>query len=256
MTQGYVRGAALSDRGLKLAAAADAGVYLAIDNLRRSDNGETLVPLPLDGTPRSVSFDGFNLTVSVQDTGGRIDLNTARPALLAALLQGVGAEPDVAAQVADEIADWRDPDGNPTGRGGETRAYVEAQRTYGPKNGPFVSTSEIVQVLHFEPRWLGRIEPFVTVHSGLTGIDPTRTKPELMALLGAGSQSDVATSDPALRSYFTSASGRSFVVRSEATRDSSVFVREAVVRFNPAGTPAMDILDWRRARADTPASVR
>ncbi len=67
----------------KAEALAEAGVYLAILALLDPDPAQR--PRP-DGTPWKVAFGGAEITVSVQDEGGKIDLNHAPDELLRGLL--------------------------------------------------------------------------------------------------------------------------------------------------------------------------
>jgi len=246
----YAVDVTLNERNARLEAAADAGLFLTIDALMRDDARRSRSTVAADGSVQTSAFDGAVLHISVQDVGGRIDLNTARPELLTALFEGLGAPTKTATRISDQILDWRDADHRPTGSGGEGTAYEAAGLDFGPKNAPFASLREIAQIIDFEVRWLPALEELTTVHSGLAGIDPGRASPTLLALLG---YSDTASlnelSEQGNRLFFTSSNGGAFIIRSQASLDRSVFMRQAVIRLNPTGAPPYDVLEWRRGRA-------
>lgn len=89
-----------------------------------------------------------------QDEGGLVDLNSASPALLAALMQDVGAPPDKAAAIL-------------AARGPDTAPAL------------FYSTLDLARVPGIDAALLHRLLPLVTVQSGQTGIDP-KTAPAIL----------------------------------------------------------------------------
>ncbi|MEZ6000428.1 general secretion pathway protein GspK [Hyphomonas sp.] len=244
VSSAYVQAVSVRNQAVKLSAAADAGLFMAIDELLQRDS---INPAPHDGTPKPAVFDDIPLIISVQDTAGLVDMNAARPALLAALFEGLGASSQEASQLADEIIDWRDPDRRPTGTGGEAQAYSAAGLSYGPKNNQFVSLNELGQIIHFPAPWITRLDSVATIHSGLTGIDPTKASPELLELLNMSQNANLQSEpDQQTRPYLAASSTRVFRIRSQATSNGAVFVRDATVRINPGGFPAFDMLEWGR----------
>lgn len=147
-----------------------------------------------DGRPYRWSFDGAEVELRILDESGKVDINQADPALLAALLRTLGAEPSAAQQLAGAIADWRDPDSLlQPGGGAEDPAYAAAGRAHGAKDAPFESVSELHQVLGMAPELFARLAPHLTVYSGLSrpnaqfapapvlasmGLDATRAGPQ------------------------------------------------------------------------------
>ncbi len=97
----------------KAEALAEAGVYLAILALLDPDPAQRP---RADGTPFEVAFGGAEITVSVQDEGGKIDLNQAPDELLRGLLLA---------------AAWTGPDGEAARLGAdEADALVDAIRDF------------------------------------------------------------------------------------------------------------------------------
>lgn len=247
ISSAYVKDAGVQDRSVRLSAAADAGLYMAVDELLKR---EVLNPSPHDGTPTQASFSGIPLVISVQDTAGLVDLNTARPELLAALFEGLGASKAEASRLADEVVDWRDADQRPTGAGGEAPAYAAAGLPYGPKNSSFVSLNEASQLIHFPAPWLAQLDSVATLHSGLTGVDPTKISSRLANLLQLNPEANLqAEIDQQKRPYLAASSGRVFRIRSQAALHDAIFVRDATVQVNPGGFPAFEVLAWRQGQA-------
>jgi general secretion pathway protein K len=75
---------------------------------------------------------------------------------------------------------WRTP---PQGADRETAQYLASGLSYAPRGGPFAHVDELLLV-HGLPRELGeRALPFVTVFSGLSGVNVLEAAPEVIAAL-------------------------------------------------------------------------
>lgn len=164
-------------------ALADGGVMLAIYNLLDPDRQDAW---RADGTIHRIDMETGQISVQVVDEGGKIDLNADTRPLLAAVLQNLGLpEPDAMA-LADAIADFRDPDDIPGPRGAERADYRRAGTVSLPPNRPFASVAELLDVMGMTTEVFTRIEPFVTVHSGVETINPMTAPGDLLlALTGA-----------------------------------------------------------------------
>lgn len=112
----------------------------------------------------------------------RIDLNMAPPELLAGLFTALGAQPDFAAFYAGRIVAWRTPiaAGAPDN---ESADYRTAGLRYGPRHGPFPHPAELALVRGIPAALVERAMPFVTVYSGLAGVNPMIAAPEVVAAL-------------------------------------------------------------------------
>lgn len=91
----------------------------------------------------SVLHDGRSFTVTVSFDDGRININRAGPDLLSALFAAQGLREEAADRLADQIVDWRDPDGNARPLGAEAAAYTALDRGGAPRNGPFERVGEL-----------------------------------------------------------------------------------------------------------------
>lgn len=257
----------------KAEALAEAGVYGAILALLRPESGGRLSPemaefLGLrpeseevlrpqserswraDGTVYAWPFRGGDVRVSIQDEGGKIDLNHAPGELLRGLFQSVGLDDDAAAAMADAVADFRD--GNDLRRlnGAEDDDYRRAGLPYEAKDRPFEAVEELQRVMGMTRELYRQVAPSLTVYSESAKIDPmTAPREVLLAVPGA----DPAEVDAFLatraamegpigrealplltgtRGYFSVSNRLVHTVRAEAhTVGGAVFVREAVVRL-------------------------
>ena len=105
------------------------------------------------------------MVIRIEDESGKIDLNRADLATLESMLVSTGLPTDEAQHLAAAIADYRDPDDIKTPGGAEAFDYEAAGLRHGPKNGPFDSPEEVMQVLGMTPAILRAILPLITVHS-------------------------------------------------------------------------------------------
>ena len=164
-------------------ALADAGVHLAILALLDPDPAKRP---RADGTPFQVMFGGAEITVSVQDEGGKIDLNRAPDELLRGLFVSLGVEAAEADALVDAIADFRDADDLLRLNGAEDRDYEDAGLPWGAKDAPFEAVEELRQVIGMTAELYRLVAPALTVYSRRRGIDPdSAPRAVLLALPGA-----------------------------------------------------------------------
>ncbi len=124
------------------------------------------------------------VALTVRDEASRIDLNKAKPELLAGIFRVAGVEDKDAAAYAARIVDWRDEDDKPSPNGGAERgAYRSAGRVDGPRNGPFLHVSELALVLGIPPRVAAAVAPYMTVSSGREQINPMIADPPVLLAL-------------------------------------------------------------------------
>lgn len=173
-----VFGAANLVERVRLDATADAGLALATRALVDTNRREAW---PVDGRPVEMSIDGAAAKVSVTDVAGLIDLNTAPVELLGRLLVGAGLDPPATALALAAIRDWTDADDRAALGGDERSAYRRAGLAYGPRNAAMESPSELRMVAGFPAALYPRILPFITVNSGLAGIDGAVAPAEVLA---------------------------------------------------------------------------
>jgi general secretion pathway protein K len=198
--------------------------------------------------------------IVVEDEGGKLDLNAAPPKLLARLLNGFGATPDQAENLAAAIADFGSTATDAVLEDAERREYAQAGRPYGPKKALFETALELDQVVGMPHQLFRRVLPYVTVYSRRPGIDPEQASPALLAALAgedgdkvrALMQGDTRAIDLASLAgqlplgTVAPRSGRSFLIHVEILMPGkSVFVREAIVELVEGQRPIV-LREWRR----------
>ncbi|HEY0180742.1 MAG TPA: type II secretion system minor pseudopilin GspK, partial [Dokdonella sp.] len=77
-----------------------------------------------------------------------------------------GLSLDQAQALAAAVMDWRDADDDASPNGAEIAEYKAAGLSYGPKNAPFDTVSELQQVLGMNYALYERLEPTLTIYSG------------------------------------------------------------------------------------------
>lgn len=143
--------------------AAEAGLNLAVYALRKHDPAQRWIA---DGRPYTFMFGEAEIEVQITDDSGKIDINVAQVEILERLFVSSGVDEDTAIRLAAAVEDWRDPDDLTTLHGAEQPEYAAAGLSYGPSNEPFITVSELQQVLGMTYDIYERIEPGLTIYSG------------------------------------------------------------------------------------------
>lgn len=245
----------------KAEAVADAGAHLAVLWLAAAQQDPAVAPrLPVDGTPRFCSLPGRGMVaLSVQDEGGRVNLNLAQERTLAVLFAGLGADPEQATRMADLIADYRDADEVRRPSGAEKPEYAAAGRTLGPRNAPFDTVAELHQVLGVDHALVAAAIPYLTVHSTSAGLDPQTVSPALAAVIrhGASVMSGRIVIDDAIAAALPKemqarSRRRDFRITSFGHAEGgAMFVREAAVELGAGGLPTFKA--WLAGGTSPPA---
>jgi general secretion pathway protein K len=182
------------------------------------------------------------VAVRIQDQAGLVDLNTASPQLITAMLSGLNASSSEARNLAAEFQDYRDADNQGADGGLELTTYD--RKSFGPKNAPFAVVEEVDQLPHVTDEMTAQLIPLVTVHSQQTGFDPTRAPQPLIDLLGAKDRQDAE-----LTNFSSSTPSKIFgidvLVKS---KQNSAFYRKAIVELILQPDRPFVILDWQRGR--------
>ncbi|MEO7431336.1 MAG: hypothetical protein ABIR62_04820 [Dokdonella sp.] len=168
--------------------AAEAGLNLAVFELRKSDPVQQWIG---DGRPYVFNYGDAKIEVRITDDSGKIDINAADAIRLTSLFMTRGLELDQAEAIAAAVIDWRDPDDDAQPNGAEISEYKGAGLSYGPKNAPFDTVSELQQVLGMNYALFSALEPSLTIYSGRT--DPNAayaSTPE--ALMATGCEREQA----------------------------------------------------------------
>lgn len=218
---------------------AKAGVTLGLlDLLARSTNAATSRRFNQDENAVICTLAGSTVVISVADEGGKIDLNTAAPALLATALNRLAPDRQAGSLVMKSILELRE-------------AAAEAQRARGialPDAVAFRTIFEFGQVPGVDQRLFRAMLPLVTAHSGSAGFDAELAP---LALLSALIPDGPATSRAAAGgrlppSYLAASPGKAFVVSSEVlTALGSRYSQEAVVEVSADLQDGYAIREWR-----------
>ncbi len=268
VARSHIKLAAAAGASARAEALADAGAHIVIlDLVAARESGPGSRRFALDATPFVCSAGGGTLSLAVQDEAGRVDINIAGPVLIRALVLGLGVSAGEAA--VDAILDYRDEDDARRISGAERAEYLAAGRLHGPRNGPFLAVEDLASVLGLTQADTDRMRPFVTVHSGLSGIDAGAAPRVLVDALARGLEggggeslldSDTglgagelsATLPPQLRA---ASMRRAFSIRAQArVAGGATFVREAVVELATAGATAFQLRRWHRGSATIPVA--
>jgi general secretion pathway protein K len=170
----------------KAEALADAAVYRAIIGVSEPLESDKWLA---NGTAYELSFPGGEVTVTIQDEVGKIDLNEGQDSLLQGLFTLAGVESIVSWGLVDSIVDFRDTDDLTEAKGAEDKDYEAAGLPHGAKDAPFESVEELRQVMGMTYDIYEKVAPLLTVHSKRPGFNPNYAPREvLLALPGVGDE--------------------------------------------------------------------
>lgn len=175
--------------GARFRALSEAAISLTVLNLL-STPLETVpdeaVWVP-DGLPRTLIFDGSELTVTLYNEASRLDLNTATREQLATLIelaQGeAGFDETQRDALADAILDWRDADDLTQLNGAEDGDYEAAGLPYGARDEPFQSVDELQQVLGMPRALFERLAPDLSVDNETGQVDQQFASAHVLAAM-------------------------------------------------------------------------
>jgi general secretion pathway protein K len=177
----------------------------------------------------------------VQDQGGLVDLNTANPDLMLALLSGLTRNPARARNIYAEIQDFKDPDQLLSSGGQEPTQY--AGKSYGPKDAPFETPFELDQIPSLSDDEFQALQTLVTVQSQQSGLDLAMAPKELDVLLKAG-----LTSGVDVQQFNIPSPARIYAIDAIAKRKGGgTFARRTVINLLRQPEKPFAILEWRRA---------
>lgn len=161
--------------------AAEAGLNLAVFELRKADPNMRWVG---DGRPYTFGYGEAEIEIRIRDDSGKIDINAPNPERLSGLFAARGLELEQAEALAAAIVDWTDGDDLAQPNGAEIDDYKALGLSYGPKNAPFDTVSELQQVLGMNYDLYSKIEPSLTIYSGRS--DPNLGFANEETLIAAG----------------------------------------------------------------------
>lgn len=230
-------------------AAADAGVYWAVGELLRPPETRQIVA---DGAIYELGFAGSRLHIAVRDEAGKVDLNAAPAALIAAAMAAAGADIRTAQRIAENIVERRNGVARrqPRGAARRDRGSLEALR-----GGSFRLVEELRAVQGVTPALYEAAAPFLTVYSGMGGVDPSIAPLALLRALSgleardgeiesrasAGRPPGAAAADRLLKR--TSAAVH-MIEASATTAAGARFTRRAIVQLSAQPQSPYRFLQW------------
>lgn len=127
---------------------------------------------------------GARALVRAHDVGVALNLNRAGEEELRRLFVALRVDAGAADRLAQAIADWRDPDDLHRLRGAERDAYLAAGAAALPRNAPFQTLAELLDVRGMTPELYDRVRPHLTLlGSGQINVN-LADRPVLLALPG------------------------------------------------------------------------
>lgn len=236
----------------KSRAAVEAGINLAILDLLSAADERFW---GLDGTTREVGIDNRRIRVAIRDASGFLDLNTADPTLLKALLDALDVEDDRRDRIVAAILDWRDADDATRLNGAEAADYATAGLDWTPANGPFSGVEELRYVLGMSDTLFDEMAPFVTVYSDRAGLNIEFAAPLLIEAV-AGRTVELGAGGGRAGSGAAAGTGTYHLYASSKDATGSGASAEAVVRIVENHAMPYAMLAWRdRMRVDFPESA-
>lgn len=231
--------------GAKAEALAEAGINLAIWNIKQVDREERWSH---DGAPYKVEMPNGTAIVRIQDEDGRIDANFATRELLESLLVSVGVRSHDSAIFSDRIISAREPySSRATLSDSDNFDGTDVDSPEHQRQVAFTDVAQLQSMLELEEETYQRLREAMTVFSGRSGFDPSRApKESLLALPGASYEwvSDYLesrnenASPPVLpeasRAFARRSRSKIFLIRVRGeTKTGSKATREVVVDIRP-----------------------
>lgn len=173
---------------LRAAAAADAGIALALSKLLATDRAERW---SIDGRTRHLTFNAARLRIRVEDEWGKVPVSQLEERQVTRLLEAAGLTGERLLIARDSLLDWTDADDTRRPFGAEAPDYAAAGLR--PANGALASIDELGNIRGFDANLVNRIRPFLTPLVLLGGFDPRYADPRALAVMEeAGADSPAA----------------------------------------------------------------
>lgn len=138
------RGVIASVRGstdrARLAAAADAGIAMALDNLM----GDPASRWPIDGSVQQLDFGSMRIAIAVEDERGKVPLNQLTEDQVRNLFAAAGVSGVRLDALTDAFEDWFDNDEDVRPLGAEDAYYTPLGMR--PRNGELRSVEELAAI--------------------------------------------------------------------------------------------------------------
>jgi len=190
---------------------------------------------------------GRSAAISIRRASGYIDLNKADDTVLHALFVAGGAGDAQAQQLAHAVMDWRDVDDLLHMHGAEDDDYRSAGLPWTARDASFERIEELQYVFGMSGDVYRAVLPYVTVHSGQSGLD-IEAAPEF--LINALTGSTVAMNGVSTR--YDSGTRNYLIAVSVQGANSTLVSVEAVVNISGSGEGQYRLLEWREPARTAP----
>jgi general secretion pathway protein K len=215
-----------------------------------------------DGEAHQLARGRDSITVTVTDEGGKVNPNLAPEQLMAALLRQVGKDRHEAASIAAAISARVRPPASPASGSPASGAPVliagsgpgPSTAGSGPQGTKFEAIEELLDIPGITARTLAALRPHITLDttSPLPNEAADRVVAQAIQEFRAFGGSEVPPESTRGGAQGQGQQGAKIVsiVSIVRSRDSASFVREAVVRLDPAVPKGYVALRWERRDSD------
>lgn len=235
----------------RIAVAAESAINLTIALLLREPESLAIVvaKFPL----RCRLPGGESAVITLEDEAGKVDLNTARPPVLALLFSRISGNADEGTRMADRIVQFRQgPKRSPTAptpnrllstvSAAPANPLQAASEQSSSSATGFLTIFQLDEIVGMSPTVFHAARPLVTVRSKRPDPLPAVAPARLRQLLNLSTASSVLPPQ--------GAGSPSLTIRADvAARNGARFIREALVSFSSGARP-FDVHEWRRGDID------
>ena len=187
---------------------------------------------------------GEQVTVTLEQEAGKVDLNTATPAVLARLFTALTLDQTMGTRIAGRIVQFRDAG---AARANDTNPRPSSNNADTAKKPGFTTIMELDQIEGVSPRLFRTALRLVTVRSG-------RPEPVAEAASPTLREALILDQKPAVPAAGAPATGN-VTIRADVTApDGTRFIREALISFAENGRP-YQIREWRHGDIDSSGLV-
>lgn len=180
--RGLALGVVADAERARLAAAADAGLAIAVRNHTEPDRARRW---SIDGRPRRLRFAGTDLIITIEDERGKIPLNQLADEQVRALFETLGSSGAVLEAQTEAFLDWRDDDDEVRPNGAEAPYYAPLRRI--PRNGALRSVEEMALIRGITPDMVDRLRGTATAYRDLReGFDDRFATPLALSIMSGG----------------------------------------------------------------------
>lgn len=184
---------------------------------------------------------GERVSITIEEETGKIDLNTATPAVLTRLFTALTRDQSAGVRIAGSIMEYRAPAG---GRVKGTNTQPTKGKPEDARKPAFTTIMQLDQIDGVSPHLFRTALRFVTVRSGRPEPDGEAASPALRSLLNLDQKPPGPTRGLPV--------GGSVTIRADIRAPDGVrFIREALVSFGPEGDRPYLIREWRHGDIET-----